>query len=492
VKAAIGARKRFLTVVTSLSLLGIGTLVVVVPTVLAGPPKPDYSLAAPQQTVIQPAGSATETADFTITMVPGAGGYTSPVALNFKNLPKGTSAEWSALDTDGRATVPSGGSLDLLVTVTSAVKVGTYTFTVTGVNASTGKDARDTKVTLGVASPNGTAPSYSLTVNPIATTVTQGDSAKYVVQLLSASPPASGVTLTAKGLPGGTIPSFSSNPLMASGANSTLSLATTSKTHTGSYHFTIEGASGKTHYSVVVQLTVQASAGASTFTLALSPLQQQIAAGGVVTFDVGISRNNFDNPIDLSISPLPTDAVAAFDPSTSLLADPSSGTSSTLTISTSAVTTPDGTFDFMVTGVGGSPQKTVTVKAKLVIQTPSGRAFGISGSPSSTLTPGGPAQSIDLLLSNPNDKAVLVTRLAVSVSGTSVPGCPTSSFVVTQYTGAYPLRVEKKSSVSLSALGVPFSQLPTVQLVDLPEQDQTLCKNAVATLSYAGDEREAT
>src|SRR4051794_10808212 len=64
--------------------------------VLAGPPAPSYSLSIPSQTVNQPATSSSPpaVADFPVTIIPGAGGYSDPVALTFKSLPPGVTAVW--------------------------------------------------------------------------------------------------------------------------------------------------------------------------------------------------------------------------------------------------------------------------------------------------------------------------------------------------------------------------------------------------------------
>ena len=149
-KTVMGARWLRLTRL-SVVILGLGVVALVTPNVLAGTPKPDYSLSVPSQTVIQPSGTDTAVATFTVTMVPGAGGYADPVSLGVKDLPKGLTAEWAEEPATVSADEPS---TSLMVTVAAGTKIGTYTFKVTGENAETGKDSHDVTVTLGVGEPS--------------------------------------------------------------------------------------------------------------------------------------------------------------------------------------------------------------------------------------------------------------------------------------------------------------------------------------------------
>jgi hypothetical protein len=485
VKAALQGRRVLLASLAA-GVLSTGTLALVNPAVFAGPPKPDYSLAASSDTVTQPTGTDTAHAQFTITMVPNSTGYPDPVLLSYGGLPKGvTGVQWS----DDSATVntsPTSRSIDLMFDVPASIKVGTYTFTVTGKNATTLRDARDVKVTLGVAAPTGSGTGFSLAVSPTQRTIQQGASNDYDVQLLASASFSSSVALTAKGLPAGTSGAFSpSSVSKTTTTTSRLNLSVTPSAHAGVFHFTIEGTSGKSRYDVVVQLTIQAAPGTTGFSLALSPSQQQIAAGAQTTFALGIARTNFAAvPINLSVTGLPQDAVPSFD------VNPAYGDGSTLTITTSELTTPDGNFEFTVTGTDGAPTPTTAkVKGHLVVNSPPGKTFGISGD-GANFHPGGAKQSIDLVLSNPNDKPILITSLVVTIAGANQADCGASDYDLKQYTGGYPLRIEKRSSRSLSALGVPSDQWPSIQLLNQP-WNQDGCKGATLTLAYSGNAREA-
>ena len=289
------------------------------------------------------------------------------------------------------------------------------------------------------------------------------------------------MALTAKHLPGGATAAFSPDTLSTSVPTSTLTVTTTAKTHHGRFHFTVTGALGKAKYDVVAQLTVLQPP-MTGFTVATSPDKQQIAAGGTTTYAVGIARSGGGGDVTLSADGLPDGAVATFTPKTT------SDDSSVLVVSTDPVFTPDGDFTLTITGMGGSITASTTVHLK--IKSPDGKTFGISGDVGDLLYPGASPAAIDLQLANPNDKAIWITNLTVQVDGAS-NSCSADNFAVQQYTGGYPLRIEKRETHTLSELGVPSDLLPTLQLRDLPNTDQDACKDATVTLSYAGSAREA-
>lgn len=467
-----------------LTLLGALSLVVGLTMVgFAGPPKPSYSMSVPTQTVLSPS-SGTAVADFSATIVAGVGGYTDPVALSFKDLPSGVTASW-----DDTPVVAVGSSSyeptrHLFLVVPSTLKVGTYQFSIRSLNANTGKDAQDTKVTLGVAASETPSNSFTLGVTPTARTVQQGQTAAYSIQLnLPSGYTGGAVVLSSTGGPGGTTRTFAPASLATNGQLSTLFIPTTSKTKPGKYTVKISGKSNKTQRDVLVTLTIQAVGPSAGFTLATSPSQQQVAAGGTTSFVVGISRNSFSDPVALSVSGLPTSTTAFWEP-----AGPYVGVAATLTLTTDEVYTPDGSFDLTITGASGPLTRTVT--AKLVVKTSNGVSVGISGDAQGILTMGGPAAPIDLRLSNPNDKPIWVTHLAVEVAGTNHPGCDALDFAVTLYTGAYPLLVAKRSSTTLSGLGLAQSQWPTVRLTNRLS-NQEACKSVQVNLAYTATARQA-
>lgn len=114
------------------------------------------------------------------------------------------------------------------------------------------------------------------------------------------------------------------------------------------------------------------------------------------------------------------------------------------------------------------------------------QSFVISGNLTGALAPGSPSGPLDLTLRNPNNQALSVASLTVTVTGTSAgTRCAASNFGVTQYQGTYPVQVAARQTKSLTQLGVPAAKLPRVRMIDLPS-NQDGCKHVTVYLSYTG------
>jgi len=122
----------------------------------------------------------------------------------------------------------------------------------------------------------------------------------------------------------------------------------------------------------------------------------------------------------------------------------------------------------------------------LATGTASSKAFSLSGTADGELRPGGAASPVDLLVTNPNNRALRVTNFRVTVTGSSRAACAATDFAVRQYAGWYPLTVAAKASgVHLTSLGVPASALPTVTMLD-GARNQDACKGVTVHLAYTG------
>jgi len=100
------------------------------------------------------------------------------------------------------------------------------------------------------------------------------------------------------------------------------------------------------------------------------------------------------------------------------------------------------------------------------------------------LYPGDAAESIPLMLSNPNSEPLYVTELDVTVSR-SPASCEAAENLAIQQSSASsatPVVVPADGSVTLPAQGVTA---PTVQMLELPV-DQDGCKGATFTFHYSG------
>jgi hypothetical protein len=118
------------------------------------------------------------------------------------------------------------------------------------------------------------------------------------------------------------------------------------------------------------------------------------------------------------------------------------------------------------------------------------KAFGISGTTSQPFYPGR-SQAVDLVLSNPNNRAIQILTSSVTVAaatkknGVANPDCDgTVNLLVTKgLTGT--VVVPANSTKSLSQLGVPQAQWPVLTMPNL-STNQDACKNTTFTISYAG------
>ncbi|MGR0162266.1 COG1470 family protein [Paenarthrobacter nitroguajacolicus] len=222
--------------------------------------------------------------------------------------------------------------------------------------------------------------------------------------------------------------------------------------------------------------------------VALSPSNRSLDQGQSAAFDVTISSaGGFGGTVTLSAAGLPPGTTAAWSPSSGVLSSGSS-TKVTLTVSTSP-TTPAGKYDFTASATGGTIQSNAA-KAQLHVKEVK-RNFGVSGSLTGALAPG-LSLPIDLQISNPENKAIAVTNLSVTISqvvrtpaavAAGLP-CSAADYSITQFTGTYPITAQPGSS-SLSALGVPPGSWPRISMLDtLLLQDG--CKGATLELTYSG------
>ncbi len=200
------------------------------------PPTPDFSLSATpsSQTVVQ--GNSTT---YTVTTT-ATNGFSGGITLNVSGLPSGASGSFSPNP------VAAGGSSTLTVSTATTTPTGSYPLTITG---TSGTLTHSTSVTLVVSGP----PDFSLSASPASQSVVQGASTSYSVTITPSGGFNGSVTLSVSGLPSGATGTFSPNPATTS---STLSVATSATTPTGSYPLTITGVSGTLTHTTSVTLVV--------------------------------------------------------------------------------------------------------------------------------------------------------------------------------------------------------------------------------------------
>lgn len=332
-------------------------------------------------------------------------------------------------------------------------------------------------------------PDFSLAVSAASQSVMQGQSTSTTVTVSSLAGLTGTVSLSASGTPAGATaalqPSSVTLTSSATTTTSTLAVTTASSTPAGTYAITVSAVSGTIKHSVSVSLTVNYALNGA-FTVAAAPSAGTVTPGGYAASVVTITRTSpFTGAVALSVyGTLPTGVTASFTPATV----PSTGTSSTLQLSTTT-STPVGSSAIYIVGTYTDPatnakyyqyaQTTLTVVS-------GGKPFTISGNLSggAALSPG-TSSPLNLLLTNPNPQTLTVTNLTITVASTSAgAACAPSNFSVTAFT-RYPLTLAGNSTVTLSQAGIAAVDLPRIGLIDLP-QNQDGCRGVGINIAYSG------
>ncbi|HEX2646409.1 MAG TPA: hypothetical protein VHO95_04215, partial [Candidatus Dormibacteraeota bacterium] len=211
-------------------------------------------------------------------------------------------------------------------------------------------------------------PGFNLAATPASQTVVAGGSTTYTVTIADTGGFTGPVAFSSSGLPAGATATF--NPASTSGPSSTLGVATSASTPSGTYLLTVTGTSGSMAKTATATLVVQ-PVPTPDFALGASPSSQTVNQGESGSYTVTVTPSGgFTGSVTLSASGLPSGAGATFG------TNPTSSSSS-LTVTTGA-TTPAGTYAITVTGTSGSLSHSTSVS--LTVQIPPD--FTLSASPS--------------------------------------------------------------------------------------------------------------
>ena len=192
---------------------------------------------------------------------------------------------------------------------------------------------------------------FLFTVAPNVQTVVTVSDATYTVTAGAINGFNGDVNLSVTGLPTDVSASFSPATVTGSGT-STLSLTTSTNTVAGSYLLTITGTGSNTTHTAVVTLTVNPP----DFSVAVTPNTQTAIVGSNATYTVSVGAiNGFNGDVALSVTGLPTDVSANFNPASVT----GSGTS-TLSLTTSS-NSPLGSYLLTITGTGSNATHTAAV-----------------------------------------------------------------------------------------------------------------------------------
>jgi hypothetical protein len=116
--------------------------------------------------------------------------------------------------------------------------------------------------------------------------------------------------------------------------------------------------------------------------------------------------------------------------------------------------------------------------------------FGIGGDTTQTMSPGMTVR-VDVTMTNPNDRAMTVSGLVITVDRVAAPRadrlhpCSVDDFTVEQPEVDLRATVPANTFRSLSGLGVDQARWPRVGMVNR-SVNQDGCKGALVTLAYSG------
>ena len=200
-----------------------------------------------------------------------------------------------------------------------------------------------------------TVSNFSVSATPSSQAVMAGQSATYTATVTPASGFTGTVDFSVTGLPSGATATFTPPSVIGSGSSS-LVVATSTSTASGTYALTIRGTSGPVTRTANVTLVVNGD-----FAIAASPTSRTISRGSSTTYSVTVTAGQgFSGPVGLTVSGLPSRATGTFNPASLT----GSGTS-VLTVTT-ARNVQKGTRTVTITGSGGG--RTHSVNVTLIIR----------------------------------------------------------------------------------------------------------------------------
>ena len=346
------------------------------------------------------------TASSTIT-VTDVGGFSSNVTLAASGLPSGVTASFA----------PNSATSSSIVTLTAsgaAATGGPVTVTITG---TAGTLTASTTIALTVNVP----PSFTLSPNPSALSLTQSSGATDTITVTSAGGFNGNVSLSTSALPSGVTAAFTAG---AAGTQVLTLTASSTATVGGPVTVTVNGTtlypSGPPSCGVPCNLTASTTIAltvnpAPSFALSASPSNVSVAQGGSGTSNITVTAaGGFSGSVALSASGLPSGVTAAFTAG--------AGGTQVLTLTTSgsaAVTTSPVTVT--ITGTSGALTATTTVSLSVTAEPTftagSGSTTALSIAPGATT---GNAATINVV--GENGFAGLVNlRCSISPAATSDP-----------------------------------------------------------------------
>ncbi len=345
-------------------------------------------------------------------------------------------------------------------------------------------------------------PDYGLQVSPASQSVSQGQTATFMVTTTGTNGFSGAVALTVSGLPAGAAATVTPTTVsLAAGraqAVTTVAVTTARTTPVGTHALTITGTSGKTKRSVSASLTLSRVLDGA-FTVTADPAWVPVGPGSTAVYSLTVAATGtHSGPVRLAAhGTWPAGVTPALSPAEVTVASPATATVPSSAVATLQVATGrsvrDGTYPLQVVGTAtdaaGRTTRQYAILQLVVDSKLSSKPFTIAtGAPLTGLAPGAAPRPMDLVLANPNNQPLSVTNLSVVVTGTSAgAACGADNFRVVQYRGPYPLAVPANArGATLGSLGVPAAQQPQLAMVDKPTVNQDACKGVTVTLAFSG------
>ncbi|MFC1505654.1 CFI-box-CTERM domain-containing protein [Thermoproteota archaeon] len=212
---------------------------------------------------------------------------------------------------------------------------------------------------------------FYLDVVPVTSSITQGNSMIYDIRLSVNSnyPDQTQVTFETSGLPQNSTGSFNHSIITVTSANRNFDVSLNVTTSdiigigTGKFLPKITASGVVTHTKSVI-LNVLDKTG---FSLTIDPSSRTVSQGNEGTYTVTVKAGGgFSSPVTLSVSDIPPDSNANFNPV--IVTPTSQGNQSTLTISTDQNTS-TGLFNFVVNGTTDSQNETTSASITVTVPT---------------------------------------------------------------------------------------------------------------------------
>ncbi len=298
-----------------------------------------------------------------------SGAFNSAISLSSSGAPSGTQVTFNPQTIPA----PGSGSSVMTISVGGSTPTGTYPITVTGIGGGVQKT---TIVTLTVTSNGGK--NFTISADPPSVTVAQGQHGTTTISTTVSGGFNSAITLSASGMPTGTVVSFNPQTIPAPGSGSSVMTITVLKFgRTGTFPITVTGNGGGIQQHTTVTLTVTSPSG---FSLLASPGTLTVMQGKNGTSSITSTvTGGFNSAISLSASGMPSGVTVTFNPQT--IPAPGSGNSTmTLNVAANAET---GIYLITIAGNGGGMQR----YANLNLTVTAMPNFAISAAPLSLSVP---------------------------------------------------------------------------------------------------------